>query len=358
MQYRSRFPLIASSLFLFLLAIWAGLVRLGWRLPPLLPTLPLAHGPLMVSGFLGTLIALERAVALRARWTYIGPLLTSLGGLFLALGIGGEIGKVLIVLGSLSLLLVFAVIVRRHFALYTVVMAVGALAWLVGNLFWLFGWPIYHIVLWWAGFLVLTIAGERLELGRLTRLSRPVEAAFLSAVALFLVGLLVTIPAYDFGSRLAGVGMIALGAWLLRYDLARHTVRKPGLPRYIAICLLAGYVWLLAAGLVGFVYGGTAAGPRYDALLHAIFLGFVISMIFGHAPIIFPAILGVQVTFHPVLYAHLILLHGSLLLRSSADLAGAVTFRLWGGLLNGIALLLFLGSMAFVVTSGRRTEDR
>src|SRR3972149_6584847 len=62
----------------------------------LLPPLPLAHGPLMVSGFLGTLIALERAVALRARWTYIGPLLTSLGGLFLALGVGGEIGRVVV----------------------------------------------------------------------------------------------------------------------------------------------------------------------------------------------------------------------------------------------------------------------
>jgi len=357
MQSRLRFPLIALSLLLFLTAIWTGLVRLGWRWPALQPALPIAHGPLMVSGFLGTLIAVERAVALRTRWTYIGPLLTGLGGLSLAMGIRGEIGPVLITLGSLGLLLVFAVIVRRHIALYTVVMAVGALAWLVGNLYWLFGRPVYHVVLWWAGFLVLTIAGERLELGRLTRLSRAVEVAFLGVVALFLVGLLVTIPAFDLGTRLASVGMIALGAWLLRYDIARHTVRKPGLPRYIAICLLAGYVWLLAAGLLGLVYGGTAAGPRYDAFLHAIFLGFVISMIFGHAPIIFPAILGAQVAFHPVLYAHLILLHISLLLRVSADMAGALTLRLWAGLLNGIALLLFMGSIAFVVGRRRKTID-
>ena len=127
MQNRSRFPLIALSLLLFLTAIWAGLVRLGWRWPPLQPTLPLAHGPLMVSGFLGTLIALERAVALRSHWTYIGPILTGLGGLSLDVGIGGELGPILIALGSLGLLLVFAVIVRRHFALYTVVMALGAL---------------------------------------------------------------------------------------------------------------------------------------------------------------------------------------------------------------------------------------
>ncbi|HLE13403.1 MAG TPA: hypothetical protein VI776_01545 [Anaerolineales bacterium] len=89
--------------------------------------MPIAHGPLMVSGFLGTLIALERAVALRSRWTYLGPLLTGLGGLSLAVGIGGESGPILITLGSAGLLLVFFVIMRRHFALYTVVMALGAL---------------------------------------------------------------------------------------------------------------------------------------------------------------------------------------------------------------------------------------
>lgn len=40
-----------------------GLIRLGWQLPALTPSLALAHGPLMISGFLGTLITLERAVA-------------------------------------------------------------------------------------------------------------------------------------------------------------------------------------------------------------------------------------------------------------------------------------------------------
>ena len=44
-------------------AAWAGLLRLGWAWPVLQPTLPVSHGPLMVAGFFGTLIALERAVA-------------------------------------------------------------------------------------------------------------------------------------------------------------------------------------------------------------------------------------------------------------------------------------------------------
>lgn len=39
-------------------------------------------------------------------------------------------------------------------------MSIGALAWVVGNALWLTGSPVYRIILWWAGFLVLTIAGE------------------------------------------------------------------------------------------------------------------------------------------------------------------------------------------------------
>lgn len=61
-MYRNRLPLMAVVLFALLAALWGGLLRLGWRWPALRPVLPVAHGPLMVSGFLGTLIGLERAL--------------------------------------------------------------------------------------------------------------------------------------------------------------------------------------------------------------------------------------------------------------------------------------------------------
>ena len=66
-----------------LAAMWAGLLRMGWVWPPLRPSLAAVHGPLMVSGFVGTLIGLERAVALGKKWAYTAPLLTGLGGLAL-----------------------------------------------------------------------------------------------------------------------------------------------------------------------------------------------------------------------------------------------------------------------------------
>jgi hypothetical protein len=91
---------------------------------------------------------------------------------------------------------------------------------------------------------------------------------------------------------LAGLytGLLAVTAWLAVFDVARHTVRGRALPRYVAVGLLAGYGWLALAGLLWAGAGPTLDGPRYDATLHAIFLGFTVSMIFVHAPVILPAV--------------------------------------------------------------------
>jgi len=340
-------------------ALWGGLVRLGWNLPPLRLTLPAAHGPLMVSGFLGTLIAVERAVALRRGWTYLGPLLTGLGALALIAGVPGPVAPLLMTLGSLGLVAVFVVIIRRQTALFTIVMGLGAVTWFIGNGLWLAGRSIPSVALWWAGFLVLTIAGERLELSRVRRLTRGSQISFLAAVVLFVLGLVLTIQVPDVGVRLASAGLVALALWLLHHDIARRTVHQTGLTRFIAVCLLAGYVWLGIGGVLGLLFGGDlVAGPHYDAMLHTLFLGFVFSMIFGHAPIILPAVMRVPVSFHPRFYAHLGLLHFSLLLRVAGDLAGWPSGRRWGGLLNVAALLLFLVSTVRAARSARRSAGR
>jgi hypothetical protein len=65
---RRRAPLVAAALLAMTYGAWIGLVRLGWALPLLRQDQLGAHGPLMVCGFLGTLIALERAVALGRAW--------------------------------------------------------------------------------------------------------------------------------------------------------------------------------------------------------------------------------------------------------------------------------------------------
>jgi hypothetical protein len=294
-------------------------------------------------------------VKIRYLWFYVGPLLTAVGAALLIVGGSGSIGPLLIMLGSLSLALVFGLILRIELAVYTVLMAGGALLWFIGNGLWLFGWPVYSVVLWWAGFLILTIAGERLELNRVLRHTGRIQMVFPFAVGLFVVGVVISSidGLFGLGMRLASVGMITMALWLLRYDIARHTVRKTGLTQYIAICLLAGYVWLAISGGMGLVYGVVAAGPYYDAILHAIFVGFVFSMIFGHAPIVFPAVLGRPIDFHPVFYSHLALLHLSLILRVAGDLLLWMPGRSWGGLLNTAAILLFLVNTAWALVRSR-----
>ena len=211
-------------------------------------------------------------------------------------------------------------------------------SWLVGNGLWLAGRPIYAVVPWWVGFLVLTIAGERLELSRVLRPSRRVIGLFAGAVGVFLAGVLLSVWVYDAGVRLAGLGLVLLAAWLLRFDLARRNVRLSGLTRFIAVCLFGGYVWLAAGGALWLIYGGAPAGPVYDAILHAIFLGFVFAMIFGHAPLIFPSVLGRPMAYLPAFYGPLVVLHASLILRIASDLLNIVPLRQWGSLLNGCLL--------------------
>lgn len=360
MVSRLRFPLMALGMLGLIAAMWGGLMRLGWDLPAISPTLPGAHGALMVGGFLGTVIGLERAVALRKSWAYIAPALSALGVIALLVALGfpspfWALGPALLTLSSLSLVTVYISVLRSQPTLFVATMALGTAAWACGNLLWLFYLPIYQTSLWWAGFLVLTIAGERLELTRMLPRSPRSTPLFTASGMIFICGLAISVPSLDIGTRLMGVGLIALALWLARYDIARRTVRQTGLTRYIAAGLLAGYAWMLMAGLLAISFGAVTAGPRYDALLHSIFLGFVMSMIFAHAPIILPAVTGLAVPYRPSFYAQLTLLHAALLLRVASDLLGWSDGRQWGGLLSVFALLLFMGNTVLAVLSGMRT---
>ncbi len=355
-----RLPLLGLAGAALLAGLWAGLVRLGWAVPPGHPAWVANHGPLMISGFLGTLISIERALALaafaRTRLPYVAPVLSALGALALLLGLPAAVGQGLLAGGSLALVAIFVDINRRQRNWPHTIMGVGAAAWLAGNLLWWLGRPVYQVAPWWVGFLVLTIAGERLELARLLLLKRTARVSFLMVVALLLAGLGLTLWLPTLGLRVAGLGLAGLGLWLLRFDLARRTVRQTGLTRYIALCLLPGYAWLAVGGSLWVVAAASfGGGPWYDAMLHSVLVGYVVSMVFGHAPIILPAVTGRALPYHPRFYFHLGLLHLALGLRVVGDLALWPVGRQWGGLLNEVAILLFLASSAAAVVAAART---
>ena len=338
-----RVPMLFVGLLSMACGTWFGLVRLGWNLPLPWENVVIAHGPLMVCGFLGTLISLERAVGLGSRWGYAAPVLIAAGALMLVLDPTGSFGPIMITAGSLVMVAIFVVVWRRHASLFVATMTIGALAWTAGNAQWLGGASIFRVVFWWLAFLVLTIAGERLELNRVLRPTRAVRSAFVLAMLTVLGGVAAATWWPEPGVRALGVGLIALTWWLARHDVARRTVRQRGVTRFMAVCLLGGYAWLGVGGAIAAATGVATQGLMYDAMLHAVFIGFVISMVFAHAPVIFPAVLGLPVEYRPAFYLHVGVLHVSLILRVAGDLIDSLgRWRAWGGLLNAAALLLFM----------------
>ena len=354
---RHRVPVLALAAASLLAGLAGGLARLGTGSPS--PDGAAAgHGVLMTLGFLGTLIALERAVALRQAWGYLAPVLSGVGGLAIIAGVPAPWPPLLMAAAGAWLCAGYVVMWQRQPTLHITVEALGALAWWGCAMVWLTGTDLPGLAPWLAAYLVLTIAGERLELARVALLGRRYREAVLVWSALIATGPVLTIWWPATGARVLGVGLLVLSAWLVRYDVARHTVRAHGLTRYMAVCLLTGYVWLAVAAGMWTWHGSLTQGPAYDATLHAVFLGFAMSMVFGHAPVILPAVLRVRLPHHPRDYAVLVLLHVSLTLRIvGGDLAGIEGLRVAGGIMGVVALLAFVANSATSVYGARRTTQ-
>jgi hypothetical protein len=358
-----RLPLLAAGFLALALGVGAGLGRMGWAFSLPDPRLMAWHGELMIAGFFGTVIGLERAVALAARWAYAAPLAAALGVLALIAALPLA-AMLLFVAAGLALVAASLAIFLRQRALFTLVPALGAACWTAGNLLWFGGAGTTAATPWWVGFLVLTIAGERLELSRFLPPSSLARTAFAVIVAAILASLVLALAFPRAGYAAQASGLLALSLWLARQDIARRTVRERGLTRFIAVCLLSGYAWLGAGAAVLLADGIFATSGARDAGLHAILLGFVFSMVFGHAPIIFPAVTRVAMPYHWSSYIPLALLQLSLAIRIAGDFSEVADWRRFGGLANAAALLLFvLGTVVSVVRGklaahGNRVDDR
>jgi hypothetical protein len=347
-----RLPLLALGFIGLVAGVAAGLARLGWDAPGLFASASAMHGPLMIGGFLGVVIALERAVAIGRHWAYLGPLFAGLGTLA-ALAAAPSMAAWCLLAGSLVLLAASIDVFRRQREPFTFILALGALCWAVGNTLWAGGSAVHDAVLWWLAFPILTIAAERLELSRFLPPSPIAKIIFATTMVVIGAGLLGA--RLRWGPQLFGIGLLALSVWLLKQDIARRTVRTRGLTRFIAVCLLSGYAWLAVAGGIIVAAGSFVPGTRaYDAALHAVLLGFVFSMIFGHAPIIFPAVMRVSMPYHPAFYVPLALLHASLLVRLAGDAAGEFEWTRAGGMLNAVALAAFVVGAVWAVLRAKR----
>lgn len=344
--------LVASCL---LSGIVGGLIRAGVQLPATgqaawAGQAAALHAALMICGFLGTVIGIERAVAVHARWAFAAPLATAAGGICILNGLASW-GAWLFVAASAVFVIVNVLIVSRQSAAHTWLLLLSAIVWLGGNGHFMQAGLDGTTLAAWFGFLVLTIAAERLEMSRLMRNRPHAQAMLIGVVGLLAGSVLLSLWHAVAGDLLFGASLFLLALWLSLFDIARHTVRAHGLSRYMAFCLLGGYAWLAVAGLA---WAAHALGwPSRDAALHALGLGFILSMVMGHAPVILPAVAGIKLHFDQRFYLPLLALHVSLLIRL---LPGGVDahWRAVGSGLNAAVIALFAATVVSAAWSWRQ----
>jgi hypothetical protein len=351
-------PLLGGGAAAMVVGVATGLQRLGWNSLGDIATVAELHGTFMVCGFLGTVIAIERAVALGWVWAYLAPLASVVATVAILAGLPVAYAQAGWLVSGAVLFAASAAIAARHPAPFTVLLALGAGAWPVGTLAWALGSPMPAVVLWWMSFLVLTIAAERLELNRVFPPTVLSQWLFHLPIVLLLLAAIGAALDSSAAWRAAGVALLGIAAWLFRHDVARRTIWMSALPRYAAACLLSGYAWLALAGAMLAALPVESDRLAYDAALHAVFLGFVFAMVFGHAPIILPAVTGVAVPFSRVLYGPLVILNLSVGARVAGDLLADLAVRRWSGVLSACAIALFIVTMLALASRGRPGPGR
>src|SRR5690349_762201 len=87
-----------------LVGMFAGLVRIGWDFP--ITSFAVHHGAIMVGGFLGTLILLEKVIPLKTKALFVFPVINAFGLLIVVPGFYYW-GQAFLLVGASGLLLVF-----------------------------------------------------------------------------------------------------------------------------------------------------------------------------------------------------------------------------------------------------------
>ena len=345
---RKIFLAVPFALISLVAGILGGLVRLGIQLPLTEPAV--SHGGLMVGSFLGTVISLERVAVVKKNWLYIVPVISGISIIPFFMG-KPDLSWWFLCTAAVGLIFMYVLILRRHSENYIVMMMIGAICWFYGNATMLLHMGFPTATGWWMLFLLLTIGGERLELGKfMPGRKYKNESLWILIIALILSSLFIH------SVMVFGIIYVLIGLWFLQFDIARISMKKSGLNRYVGILLMTGYLWLTLTGLLMIV--PALPGFTRDAILHAFFIGFTFNMIFAHGPLIFPGVAGLSVRpYHPVLYIWLILLQISLAGRVFGDILLLHDLRQFSGLINGITIIGYFITLAILIikASGKKT---
>lgn len=358
-----RLALMVGGGIALLAGLDAALLLLGVAAPVTTERLASVHGMLMVLGFIGTVIALERAVALGKAWAFASPALMGLGGIALISPLPLSVAGALLMAATGLQAVIFIPLWRRRRDAAVLVQALGAASAFGATILFTGGVATASFLPWLIAYVVLLISGERMELARLGRADDRAEKAVLAGGVALLAATVLMLLFPRWAAPVLGAALVAMVASLLRVDVARKMLRSTGLPRFSAACLMAGYVWLAVAGGILLLVPNPFDGGAYDALVHSVMLGFTMSMIFAHAAVILPAVLRRPLPYHPVMYVPAGLLHAALAVRIiGGDLRNAHLVWQIGGVGNVVAVLAFVvtavatGVTASLAARRRRTR--
>lgn len=342
MKRLERLPFVILAMLSLITGLLAGLQRIGWNLPinNILPD----HGAIMVGGFLGTLIILEKIIPLKRNILYVFPIIS--GASVVLFFIGQPIYSVAcLVFASAGLSIIFFIYwIREKSSIYFLMVA-GAICWLTGNIL-LIIHNFYPVSLpWWMAFVLLIITAERLELMKFLPVSSNQKMIFIGMLLTFVTGCLISF--HGVGNYLAAFSLVGSSIWLMRHDVVALNLRKKDLPRYVGVALLSGYFALLLSGTFLLILTEQPLG--YDIVVHSFFIGFVFSMIFAHGPIILPGVLGISAKpYHSIFFIWLAMLHGSWITRAISDITIDMQLRKYSGLISAIAIIGYFLSLAVV----------
>jgi hypothetical protein len=317
-------------------------------------------------------------MSLKFWWGYLIPFAIAAGALSLLIDPMWKGSRIIITMGSFGFLALCMAGLQIRINFFNSMIALGSVFWLSGTIIWWVDWPVFNIYLWWMGFVLFTMVGQRLELAYRVHLKPRPFALLGIALAFVLLGQLLMMVGRQIGPdvnmsvhvdgiqdhrlilgmRLAGIGMAGTALWLLRYDASWSLIWNGGMAGYIAVCLISSYAWLGISGLFSILFAGLVSGVRYDALIHSFFVGFVLFAIFGHTPGLLLSSLGIRFTRMKSFYVHVVILHLALLTRTGADVLHHRLLQKWGGMLNAVAILLFLAGTVYWVSAEYAKEVR
>ena len=346
---RKRLPFLFLAFASMIIGLLAGLNRIGWNIP--FNSVVPEHGAIMVGGFLGTLITLEKIITLKKSFLYTIPIASGLSVVSFLLRMP-QSGYILLIAASTGLCVVFFMYLITNPGLIYAVMLLGAICWLIGNIL-LMTSNFYPMSLpWWMAFVLCIISSERIELMKFLPVTEGNKRFLAILLALFVVACVLSF--HGPGSVITAGVLSAISIWLLKFDLIGVTIKKKGLTRFVAVALLTGYFALLLTSL--FLLQFNVQPEYYDIIVHLFFIGFVFSMIFAHGPIILPGVLGISAKpYSRLLYLWLGLLHVSLIMRVSANILFLIEVKMLSGILTGAAIVGYFMTVGYlVITQGKQ----